>query len=186
VEAAGAERGDCGRRGVPDRVRHGEHGGQAPVDGGEERGLGRFREPRRLVGERGGVDAEFGHEAGGADLHPRAADRGADALSDQDLERLGAVGGGRAAGGGGRDQGARDRVLRRRFGGGDQGQDLLAREAGRDVEVRQLRAAAGEGAGLVQRDDARFAQRLQGVAAAEQHADRRAPAGADQDGNGRR
>src|SRR3546814_16466446 len=68
------------------------------------------------------------------------------------------------------------------FHGGDQGQYLALFESRRGQQIGQLRAALGQGAGLVERHHLGGAQLLQGVALAEQDTDLGAAAGA---GHGR-
>ena len=56
------------------------------VDGEEDRGGAVLAQPLGLVGERGGIDVEFGEEFGGAEREPLALDHADDALAGRRIE----------------------------------------------------------------------------------------------------
>ncbi len=86
AEALAVQRADGGARRLADRVRHGEHGGEAVVHGGVERRLAGVSQSLGLVGEGVDVETERGHEAVGTDGHAAAADGPAHAHPGDGLE----------------------------------------------------------------------------------------------------
>ena len=128
--------------------------------------------------------AKLDHVAIRADLDALAVDHGLHAEAGHRLEvrhggqcnafRLGRI-----------HDGAGNRVFRLGFDGCDQAQHRRPVEAGGQFEVGQRRLAFGQRAGLVDGHHLGILQQLQRFTLAEQHAQLRAPAGADHD-RGRR
>ena len=119
-----------------------------------------------LLREGAYIQGQAQHEAIGADLDAAAGHdplRAKSGLRDkiaQHAER-------RAFGLGRGDDSLGDRVLRARLDRRRQTQDLASGEAVREHQIGQFRAPLGQGAGLVEGDDPRLLQRLQGFAAPE-------------------
>ncbi len=160
------------RCGSLDGVGQGDEAGGLPVDHDrDERG--------------GGVPGECGVRPGAADNDQPAGDPGTYAGAGFGGEFCGS-GECQAARLGGGDDGAGQRMLARRLGGGRQAQQFTGSGTFRRLDGHDLRPALGEGAGLVDQQHVRSGEPLEGGRILDEHARLRAAADAGDQRDGRR
>ena len=180
LEPQPMQRGDrLGRRG-PDRIGDGDDGRQPTVDRGIKRRLAVPRQPPRLRLEQGDVMTKLRHVAIGPNLNAAPLDRRRDAVARDRFKPRGRTDAQPAILRGGDDRRG-DRMFRTRLDAGDQGQHLVAVEAGRGLEIGELGPPRRQRPRLVERDHGHVAKRLERFALAEQDAELGRPAGADHD-----
>ena len=167
LEAELPEGGDGGARVGLDRIGDRDDPGDPIVEGDEDGRLAFVRETRRLVLERGGLDARRLEEDALAHEDPASAESGPDPVAGDRLEarrhERGETAPGRAV-----DDRRCQRVLRVAFGGGRQGEDRVDLEPGRRHDVGDGRLAERDRARLVEDDRVELLGRLERVARADQ------------------